>query len=33
VAREGICKKGDAFALVVGWPPSGGTNTVKLHRL
>ncbi len=33
VAREGICKKGDAFALVVGWPPSSGTNTVKLHRL
>jgi pyruvate kinase len=33
LAREGICKKGDAFALVVGWPPSSGTNTVKLHRL
>jgi pyruvate kinase len=33
LAREGICKKGDAFALVVGWPPSSNTNTVKLHRL
>jgi pyruvate kinase len=33
LAREGICKKGDAFALVVGWPASSGTNTVKLHRL
>ncbi len=33
VSREGLCKKGDAFALVVGWPPSSGTNTVKLHRL
>ncbi len=33
VSREGLCKKGDAFALVVGWPPSSSTNTVKLHRL
>jgi pyruvate kinase len=33
VSREGLCKKGDAFALVVGWPASSGTNTVKLHRL
>jgi len=33
VSREGLCKKGEAFALVVGWPPSSGTNTVKLHRL
>jgi len=31
--REGVCQKGDAFALVVGWPPSSNTNTVKLHRL
>jgi pyruvate kinase len=33
VAREGLCKKGDEFALVVGWPLSSGSNTVKLHRL
>ncbi len=33
VSRERLCEKGDAFALVVGWPPSSGTNTVKLHRL
>ncbi len=33
VEREGFCKRGDAFALVVGWPPSSGTNTLKLHRL
>jgi pyruvate kinase len=33
VSREGLCQKGDVFALVVGWPPSSGTNTVKLHRL
>ncbi len=33
VSREKLCQKGDAFALVVGWPPSSGTNTVKLHRL
>jgi pyruvate kinase len=31
--REKVCEKGDAFALVLGWPPSSGTNTVKLHRL
>ena len=31
--REGVCQKGDAFALVVGWPTSSNTNTVKLHRL
>jgi pyruvate kinase len=31
--RERICEKGDAFALVVGWPASSNTNTVKLHRL
>lgn len=33
LVRERVCKKGDAFALVVGWPPSSNTNTVKLHRL
>jgi len=33
LVREKICSKGDAFALVIGWPPSSGTNTVKLHRL
>jgi pyruvate kinase len=31
--RERICEKGDSFALVVGWPTSSNTNTVKLHRL
>jgi pyruvate kinase len=31
--RERVCQKGDAFALVCGWPPSSNTNTVKLHRL
>ncbi len=33
LAREKIASKGDAFAMVVGWPVSGRTNTVKLHRL
>ncbi len=33
LVREKVCEKGDAFALVVGWPSSAGTNTVKLHRL
>lgn len=31
--REGICQLGDAFALVVGWPVTSGTNTIKLHRI
>lgn len=33
LVREKLCSKGDAFAMVVGWPLSGRTNTVKLHRL
>jgi pyruvate kinase len=33
LVREKICKRGDAFAMVVGWPTSGRTNTLKLHRL
>jgi pyruvate kinase len=33
LVREKHCKHGDAFALVIGWPPSSGTNTVKLHTL
>jgi pyruvate kinase len=33
VVREKICKKGDEFALVIGWPLSTSTNTIKLHRL
>ena len=33
LVREKICERGEAFVLVLGWPPSGGTNTVKLHRL
>jgi len=33
LASEKLCKTGEAFAMVVGWPTSGRTNTVKLHRL
>lgn len=33
LVREKICQKGDVFVLVLGWPPSAPTNTVKLHRL
>lgn len=33
LVRESICTKGDAFAMIIGWPISGPTNTVKLHRL
>ncbi len=33
VAREKVCTAGDSFAMVVGWPPSSRTNTVKLHRM
>ncbi|MFW6050273.1 MAG: pyruvate kinase [Myxococcota bacterium] len=33
LVREGICTKGDPFAMVLAWPPSGRTNTVKLHRV
>lgn len=33
LVREQLCKTGDAFAMVVGWPTSGRTNTLKLHRL
>jgi pyruvate kinase len=33
VVREKICARGDAFAIVAGWPASGASNTVKLHRL
>lgn len=33
LVREKLCASGDTFAMVVGWPLSGGTNTVKLHRL
>ena len=33
LAREKLCKTGEAFAMVVGWPTSGLTNSVKLHRL
>jgi len=31
--REGICKIGDAYAVVLGWPTTSGTNTLKLHRI
>jgi pyruvate kinase len=33
LVREKICQKGDEFALVIGWPLSTSTNTIKLHRL
>lgn len=33
LVRENLCQRGEAFAMVLGWPPSGGTNTLKLHRL
>lgn len=33
LAREGICRTGDAFAMVFGWPLSGRSNSIKLHRL
>ncbi len=33
LVRERICKQGDEFAMVTGWPLSGGSNTIKLHRL
>lgn len=33
LVREKLCASGEAFAMVVGWPTSGRTNTVKLHRL
>jgi pyruvate kinase len=33
LVREKLCKQGDAFAMVFGWPLSAGTNTIKLHRL
>lgn len=31
--REKLGKHGDSVAIVMGWPPSVGTNTVKLHQL
>ncbi|MCC7536126.1 MAG: pyruvate kinase [Deltaproteobacteria bacterium] len=33
VVRERLAQSGDMCALVLGWPASGGTNMVKLHRL
>lgn len=33
LVREQLCRRGEAFAMVVGWPTSGRANTVKLHRL
>ena len=33
LAKEGLCKKGEAFAMVAAWPTSERTNTLKLHRL
>ncbi|MBJ71591.1 MAG: pyruvate kinase [Sandaracinus sp.] len=33
MVREKLAQKGDAFCMVLGWPTSARTNTVKLHRL
>ncbi|MCB9595696.1 MAG: pyruvate kinase [Sandaracinaceae bacterium] len=33
LVREKLCKHGDSIAIVMGWPTSVGTNTVKLHKL
>ncbi|MFW2389089.1 MAG: pyruvate kinase [Polyangiales bacterium] len=33
LVREKLCNRGEAFAMVLSWPSSGGTNTLKLHRL
>ena len=33
VIREKLCAHGDSVAIVLGWPPSVGSNTVKLHQL
>jgi pyruvate kinase len=33
VVREKLCSHGDSIAIVMGWPPSVGTNTIKLHQL
>lgn len=33
LVREKFCTHGDLVALTIGWPPSVGTNTVKLHTL
>jgi pyruvate kinase len=31
--RDKIGSHGDSVAIVMGWPPSVGTNTIKLHQL
>lgn len=33
LVRQKLCVHGDVIAIVMGWPPSVGTNTVKLHQL
>lgn len=33
LVREKLCTHGDTVAIVMGWPPSVGTNTIKLHQL
>ena len=33
LVREKLCSRGEAFAMVLGWPTSGRTNTLKFHRL
>ena len=33
LVREKFCVHGDSVAMTIGWPPSVGTNTVKLHTL
>ncbi len=33
LVRERLCSHGDLFVMVLPWPTSGRTNTIKLHRL
>lgn len=32
VVRLGVCTTGDAFGLLMGWPPTDNTNTVSIHK-
>ncbi len=31
--RAGLAGVGDLYAMVIGWPPTSGTNTIKLHQI
>ena len=33
IIREDLGKVGDQVLIVMGWPSSEGTNTLKLHQL